>query len=66
MSQLLSDLAFDLASRGQDIHVITGGQLYTDPRASLLSDEMIHGFTYIEYEPRALAALVSGDGCSTI
>ena len=41
-SQLLSDLAFDLASRGQDIHVITGGQLYTEPRASLLSDEMIH------------------------
>ena len=28
-SQLLSDLAFDLAARGQDIHVITGGQLYT-------------------------------------
>jgi hypothetical protein len=42
-SQLLSDLAFDLASRGQDIHVITGGQLYTDPRASLLSDEVIRG-----------------------
>ena len=32
-SQLLSDLAFDLASRGQDIHVITGGQLYTDLRS---------------------------------
>ncbi|MGA6828432.1 glycosyltransferase family 4 protein [Nitrospira sp. NS4] len=42
-SQLLSDLAFDLASRGQDIHVITGGQLYTDPRASLLSEEVIRG-----------------------
>jgi glycosyltransferase involved in cell wall biosynthesis len=42
-SQLLSDLAFDLASRGQDIHVITGGQLYTDPGASLLSEEMICG-----------------------
>lgn len=42
-SQLLSDLAFDLASRGQDIHVITGGQLYTDPRASLLSEEVICG-----------------------
>ena len=40
-SQLLSDLAFDLASRGQDIHVITGGQLYTDPQASLLSEEVI-------------------------
>src|SRR4029077_1129679 len=42
-SQLLSDLAFDLASRGQDIHVITGGQLYTDPGASLLSEEVICG-----------------------
>ena len=42
-SQLLSDLAFDLASRGQDIHVITGGQLYTDPQASLLSEEVISG-----------------------
>jgi glycosyltransferase involved in cell wall biosynthesis len=42
-SQLLSDLAFDLASRGQDIHVITGGQLYTDPNASLLSEEVIRG-----------------------
>ncbi|HSQ49738.1 MAG TPA: glycosyltransferase family 4 protein [Nitrospiraceae bacterium] len=42
-SQLLSDLAFDLSSRGQDIHVITGGQLYADPRASLLSNEVIRG-----------------------
>ena len=42
-SQLLSDLAFDLASRGQDIHVITGGQLYTDPGASLISEEVICG-----------------------
>lgn len=42
-SQLLSDLAFDLASRGQEIHVITGGQLYTDPQALLLSEEVICG-----------------------
>ena len=42
-SQLLSDLAFDLASRGQNIHVITGGQLYGDPRASLSSEEVIRG-----------------------
>jgi len=42
-SQLLNDLAFDLASRGQNIHVITGGQLYTDPQASLLSEEVICG-----------------------
>lgn len=40
-SQLLSDLAFDLASRGQDIHVITGCQLYGDPQASLPADECI-------------------------
>jgi glycosyltransferase involved in cell wall biosynthesis len=42
-SQLLSDLAFDLASRGQDIHVITGCQLYGDPRASLPVNEFIRG-----------------------
>ncbi len=42
-SQLLSDLAFDLASRGQDIHVITGGQLYGDPQASLPTEEVIRG-----------------------
>src|SRR5262249_38226875 len=42
-SQLLSDLTFDLAARGQNIHVITSGQLYTDPRASLLPEEVISG-----------------------
>jgi len=42
-SQLLSDLAFDLASRGQDIHVITGGQLYNNPEASLPADEVVRG-----------------------
>jgi len=42
-SQLLSDLAFDLASRGQDIHVITGCQLYGNPRASLPADEWVRG-----------------------
>lgn len=40
-SQLLSDLAFDLASRGQDIHVITGCQLYGNPLASLPAEESI-------------------------
>jgi glycosyltransferase involved in cell wall biosynthesis len=39
----LSDLAFELASRGRDIHVITGRQLYTDPLAALRSDEVIRG-----------------------
>ena len=42
-SQLLSDLAFDLASRGQDIHVITGCQLYGDPHAALCAEELIRG-----------------------
>jgi glycosyltransferase involved in cell wall biosynthesis len=42
-SQLLSDLAFDLASCGYDVHVVTGGQLYTDPRAALASQETIRG-----------------------
>ncbi|MBX3302531.1 MAG: glycosyltransferase family 4 protein [Nitrospira sp.] len=42
-SQLLSDLAFDLASRGQDIHVVTGCQLYGNPLASLPAEESIRG-----------------------
>ncbi|MEQ1793393.1 MAG: glycosyltransferase [Nitrospira sp.] len=42
-SQLLSDLAFDLAHRGQDIHVITGGQLYNDAQALLPDEELIRG-----------------------
>lgn len=42
-SQLLSDLAFDLASRGQEIHVITGCQLYGDPHAALPAQEWIRG-----------------------
>ncbi len=42
-SQLLSDLAFDLAHRGQDIHVITGGQLYNDAQATLPDEETIRG-----------------------
>ncbi len=42
-SQLLSDLAFDLASRGQEIHVITGCQLYGNPHASLPGEESVRG-----------------------
>jgi glycosyltransferase involved in cell wall biosynthesis len=42
-SQLVSDLAFELASQGHDIHVMTGGQLYTDPQASLVRRETIGG-----------------------
>lgn len=40
-SQLLTDLAFDLASRGQEIHVITGCQLYGNPQASLPQEESV-------------------------
>ncbi len=42
-SQLLSDLAFDLAGRGQNIHVVTGGQLYDEPLATLPSEEKVRG-----------------------
>lgn len=42
-SQLLSDLAFDLASRGHTVHVITGGQLYHDPHAVLPGSEVFRG-----------------------
>jgi len=42
-SLLLSDLAFDLARCEQDIHVITSGQLYGNPRASLPVEEFIRG-----------------------
>jgi glycosyltransferase involved in cell wall biosynthesis len=42
-SQLLSDLAFDLARRGRDVSVITGRQLYGDPEASLPVEEVIRG-----------------------
>ncbi len=41
-SQLLTDLAFDLSSRGQNIHVITGRQLYGNPQASLVQEESVH------------------------
>lgn len=42
-SQLLSDLAFNLAHHGQTVHVITGGQLYGDARAALPQEETIRG-----------------------
>ena len=42
-SQLLSDLAFDLASRNHEVHVITGCQLYSNPQASLATEESICG-----------------------
>lgn len=42
-SQLLSDLAFDLAGRGADVRVITGRQRYDEPAARLEASGYIHG-----------------------
>ena len=42
-SQLLSDLAFDLAAAGMDVHVITSQQLYDEPEARLPAQELIRG-----------------------
>ena len=42
-SQILSDLAFHLAEAGRDVHVITGTQIYDDPKASLPNSEVING-----------------------
>lgn len=40
-SQILSDLAFDLAAAGQTVHVVTSQQIYDDPAARLPSDESV-------------------------
>src|SRR5260370_10666441 len=42
-SQLLSDLAFPLASVGRPVHVVTCRQLYDDPRAELPPEEIVAG-----------------------
>ena len=42
-SQILSDLAFYLAALGHDVHVVTGKQIYDDPKASLPDREVING-----------------------
>jgi glycosyltransferase involved in cell wall biosynthesis len=42
-SQMLSDLAFYLASTGREVHVVTGTQIYDDPKASLPAYEIING-----------------------
>jgi len=42
-SQLLSDLAFHLASSGRSVHVVTSRQLYDDPRAGLPPEEIVRG-----------------------
>jgi|SRR5579862_1373710 len=41
-SQMLSDLAFHLASAGIEVHVVTSTQIYDDPRASLPAYENIN------------------------
>jgi colanic acid biosynthesis glycosyl transferase WcaI len=42
-SRMLSDLAFELASSGKDVHVITSRQLYDKPGAELPAYENTHG-----------------------
>jgi glycosyltransferase involved in cell wall biosynthesis len=42
-SQILSDLAFHLASAGRDVHVVTSMQLYDDAKAALPLSEIIDG-----------------------
>lgn len=42
-SQLVGDLAFHLAYEGHHVHVITSGQLYEEPAASLPAREIVRG-----------------------
>jgi glycosyltransferase involved in cell wall biosynthesis len=42
-SQILSDLAFHLASTGREVHVVTSRQLYDAPQASLPIYQTING-----------------------
>jgi colanic acid biosynthesis glycosyl transferase WcaI len=42
-SQLVADVATDLASSGHDAHVITSRQLYDEPQARLPSQETVKG-----------------------
>ena len=44
-SQILGDLAFHLASRGNDIRVITSQQHYDNPRARLPETDTVRGVT---------------------
>lgn len=44
-SQILSDLAFHLASQGRDVHVVTSRQRYDEPGARLPTQETIRGVT---------------------
>jgi colanic acid biosynthesis glycosyl transferase WcaI len=42
-SQILSDLAFDLAAAGRDVHVVTSRQRYDDAAAELPEHERVRG-----------------------
>jgi colanic acid biosynthesis glycosyl transferase WcaI len=42
-SQILSDLAFDLAGAGREVHVVTSRQIYDDPKSALPERETING-----------------------
>src|SRR4030095_8300480 len=42
-SRMVSSLAFELASAGKDVHVITSRQLYDKPGADLPAYEIAHG-----------------------
>ena len=42
-SQILGDLAFELARVGNDVHVITSQQRYDDPQARLPAAEIVQG-----------------------
>ncbi len=42
-SQILSDLAFHLASTGRDVHIVTSAQIYDDAKAALPVSEIING-----------------------
>lgn len=46
-SQMLSDIAFGLATRGQPVTVITSQQTYEDPGARLAASDMINGVTIV-------------------
>src|SRR4029077_19718509 len=42
-SQILSDLAFDLAGAGREVHCVTSRQIYDDPQAALPEREILNG-----------------------
>jgi glycosyltransferase involved in cell wall biosynthesis len=42
-SQILSDLAFDLAGAGREVRLVTSRQIYDDPKAALPRRETING-----------------------